>query len=161
MEDKAIPRGYVVLVESDNTSFVGAVAGALIRLLSGARVQHVAVSLGDGRMINAQFQGVCYSNAQEGAEIFGKLPDGLIEPVIACMEQQLGKPYDFLHLIADPYWNVTGKDLGCSVPRAFICSTLVAYALQQCGGGRFLPKDKPFAAITPGDFRNTLPAVTL
>lgn len=137
------PRG-TLLFYADN-----GIGDILIRLGSGSYWSHVAVALGDGRRVEA-WQGV-------GVQIMGgdflqtpnfaarKCP---IDPnfITAKILAQVGKPYDYLGLLANPLRNIFHSDMRGGPPDSFHCSSLIAYAAGLTS--------KPYRAFTPQDAFN-------
>ena len=140
------PRG-TMLFYADNTP-----GDFLIRLGSGSYWSHCAVALGNGQRIES-WQGV-------GVRIMGgdflqtpafaarKCP---VDPeiLIASMQKQLGKPYDYLGWFANPLQNIFGFRMAGGPPDSFHCSSLIDFA----SAGAVSPR-KPYRAVTPQDVYN-------
>lgn len=143
------PRGTLIFVQSSGNFL----SDILIRLASGSGVVHCGIADGTGKMLNARGT-VCYSNEVEGTEIAKPWPGTpeQLEKAFVFLTQQLGKPYDYLHLVANPIWNLTHWDIGCSAPKRWVCSTLLAAAMREVGLD--VAPQKPLATITPQDLLN-------
>lgn len=145
------PRGTIVVYHADYA------VDLAIRVLSGSYWSHVAVARGDGSAICAwagsggMRRGVIgdFADFAPWPALYRRLePKGVdVENLIATLTAQIGKPYDYLGLIADPIENVFHIKMGGGPPKAFHCSGLVSWALAQQGFHWM----KPLRAITPDD----------
>jgi cell wall-associated NlpC family hydrolase len=151
-------RGSVVFYHSNYPGDI------LIRLGSGSYFSHVAVAQGDGSAVCAWQGGAgmpsgvinVFQDYNATFDIEARTFPGDAEALLKEMNAQLGKPYDYCGLLANPIWNIFRvKDAG-GVPDAFHCSSLVAYAWSELAPLPARIAGKPFRAITPQDVYNVL-----
>ena len=124
----------------------------LIRLGSGSYWSHCAVALGDGTRIEAwQGSGVRVEGGDflQTSDFAARACPIAVEPLIAALEKQLGKPYDYLGWAANPLMNIFGFRMNGGPPDAFHCSSLIDFA----SAGAVAPR-KPYRAVTPQDVWN-------
>lgn len=131
------------------------VGGLLIRLVTFSRWNHVAIEVGNvvyeavaaggvRRMPCRSFPGLW--DKTESVSISVKRPDQMM----AFLNSQVGKPYDWMALIALPF-RTTWQS-----PHKWFCSELVAKALSVSGAE--ITRRVPAARVTPRDLWIALPA---
>ena len=131
-------RGSIVF------TYGGGIGDFIIHIAQGFRgFSHCGIALGDGKMIAAwgNVGKVIYQDdlQQLQTEAIYPLKDPvLVEQMITIAKGCLGKPYDYLGLLA-----VVGVPIGIGgPPKAFFCSSLVAYSMGLHGNDRkYKPQD--------------------
>lgn len=134
-----------ILFYADNTP-----GDIVIRLGSGSYWSHCAVALGQRNRIES-WQGVGVRT--QGGDFLQtpkfaarKCPI-YAETLIANMQGQLGKPYDYVGWFANPIWNIFHVKVSGGPTASFHCSSLIAWA------GLVFPGKAP-RAVTPQDIFN-------
>lgn len=128
------------------------IGGSLIRLFLFSRWNHVAIEIGGVVFEAVSRGGVRAVPAAQFRKLWHKVKT--VEVSVAdpkeslyFLKRQLGKPYDWMALVALPFredWHKSGK---------WFCSELVAEALRH--GGR--PLNLPSHRVTPRDLLMALP----
>ena len=143
-------RGSVIAYH-DNSPY-----DVAIRLGEDGYFSHVAVALGNGKAICAEFaRGVVddFADFQQLQDVEARMFPGDVERLIHDLTAQIGKPYDFpVGLFAAIAWRWFGWRINAGPPKTFDCSSLIgwAWSLQ----GRSWPKS--LRSLTPQDIWNAL-----
>lgn len=146
-----VPKGSLVFYHANYPADIA------IRIFSGSFFSHIGVANGDGSITCALFSADSvtknyqdhYPN-NEGITVVLSCPVD-IDKLVAEMQLQLEKHYDYIGLLANPLYNLSRGIIKMSggAPSKFHCSELVAWALSQVDSK--ITWNKPWRAITPDD----------
>lgn len=138
--DGHFPRGAFVFYHADYP------ADVVIRLGSGAYFSHVAIANGDGSAICAWAGGGGLRSGVIPGYVDVGAPGGVVEArmvkwlkpfeienLMKFLDQQIGKPYDYLGWLGSPLQRL-GLRMNGGVPDSYHCASLAAAAINDtCG----------------------------